>query len=508
MARGRFLFIIVLLNCFSKVISDCVVSDWESWQECDKKCAVGKELRIRKVTQKPRDIFSVPCPNLKDTRSCGTKNNGCQNFCEEKSGRCHCKTGFVLSDNFKTCVDINECLTNNGLGPCSQTCSNKNGSYICSCFDGFLLDDENKHDCVYVSAEKCTKYQQRSSTGDCVCKNSLYGMKCDRNASLCDQKRCEESDICSDVKFLRKRCYEKTYQVPILLKIPFNAYNEKNFKFRIESQIESIFEGNTKSLNLLGSQVSRRRKRSSKYTVVYVRGHFATQVKGAFTYVTYIVLDASENFKPIMAENACKTLEKTDVNCISRNDCNILRSVGIPCPYVHEITLISPIRDKRESKSSSLSPWFYALIAGIGIIIICVLLLFYFKRKQKKKLINQNGDSFRFHVDNSEPLLATEASNVPNSEVLSGLQNNTMNKFDKTIFYDKSKDFDDAPIYESIDHLQTDENYVNMASTMYDVPKQIEEEENLKSDKLQVELPNEYVEPRYVSPPTHKIEKL
>jgi len=83
-----------------------------------------------------------------------------------------------------------------------------------------------------------------------------------------------------------------------------------------------------------------------------------------------------------------------------------------------------------------------------------------------------------------------------------------MNKFDKTIFYDKSKDFDDAPIYESIDHLQTDENYVNMASTMYDVPKQIEEEENLKSDKLQVELPNEYVEPRYVSPPTHKIEKL
>ena len=37
--------------------------------------------------------------------------------------------------------DINECLSNNGN--CSHTCTNTNGSYICSCRLGYAIDANN-----------------------------------------------------------------------------------------------------------------------------------------------------------------------------------------------------------------------------------------------------------------------------------------------------------------------------------------------------------------------------
>ena len=43
------------------------------------------------------------------------------------------------------CVDINECQTDNG--GCTQTCDNTDGSYQCSCWKGYELNDDN-HTCV------------------------------------------------------------------------------------------------------------------------------------------------------------------------------------------------------------------------------------------------------------------------------------------------------------------------------------------------------------------------
>ena len=40
-------------------------------------------------------------------------------------------------------VDINECNTVNGKGPCSDTCTNKPGGYECGCFgDRVLTEDQ------------------------------------------------------------------------------------------------------------------------------------------------------------------------------------------------------------------------------------------------------------------------------------------------------------------------------------------------------------------------------
>ena len=43
--------------------------------------------------------------------------------------------------------DVNECLTDNG--GCNQTCTNTQGSYVCSCIGQYTLDD-NQHDCIGI----------------------------------------------------------------------------------------------------------------------------------------------------------------------------------------------------------------------------------------------------------------------------------------------------------------------------------------------------------------------
>ena len=52
-------------------------------------------------------------------------------------------------------VDVDECLTDNG--GCTQTCNNIDGSYQCSCWDGYQLDSDN-HTCT----GQCCMYSSNS----------------------------------------------------------------------------------------------------------------------------------------------------------------------------------------------------------------------------------------------------------------------------------------------------------------------------------------------------------
>ena len=45
-----------------------------------------------------------------------------------------------------TCTDIDECTLNNN-GGCEQTCHNTDGSYYCSCLNGYSID-ANGHNCI------------------------------------------------------------------------------------------------------------------------------------------------------------------------------------------------------------------------------------------------------------------------------------------------------------------------------------------------------------------------
>ena len=54
----------------------------------------------------------------------------------------HYQCIHLLSRNIPT-SDVNECATNNGHGPCDQTCINTPGLYQCFCTIGYTLANDN-----------------------------------------------------------------------------------------------------------------------------------------------------------------------------------------------------------------------------------------------------------------------------------------------------------------------------------------------------------------------------
>ncbi|PPS96829.1 TSP1/LNR (Lin-12/Notch) repeat containing protein [Cryptosporidium hominis] len=58
--------------------SDCKVGEWSSWSECDAKCGIGVEKRLRKVVKR-ESKGGAPCPNLEDLRPCSRE--ACKSDC-------------------------------------------------------------------------------------------------------------------------------------------------------------------------------------------------------------------------------------------------------------------------------------------------------------------------------------------------------------------------------------------------------------------------------------------
>lgn len=78
------------------------------------------------------------------TLHCGAPDNGgCEQQClniTDGGYICHCFPGYIISDdNRKRCIDVDECAT--GTHTCSHLCKNLNGTYSCSCRDGFHASD-------------------------------------------------------------------------------------------------------------------------------------------------------------------------------------------------------------------------------------------------------------------------------------------------------------------------------------------------------------------------------
>ena len=101
---------------------------------------------------------------ISEINECAINNGNCSQLCTNtiRSYYCTCTSGYLLNSNKITCIggwwvqwltecikmfdtptaDINECATNNGN--CSQICTNRNGSFICSCTSGYALNSNNR----------------------------------------------------------------------------------------------------------------------------------------------------------------------------------------------------------------------------------------------------------------------------------------------------------------------------------------------------------------------------
>ena len=60
------------------------------------------------------------------------------------SARCKCTKGYKLRADGTTCIDIDECLNQNG--GCSDVCTNTEGSFKCSC-NGRRVLGRNRKKC-------------------------------------------------------------------------------------------------------------------------------------------------------------------------------------------------------------------------------------------------------------------------------------------------------------------------------------------------------------------------
>ncbi|KAM9977303.1 hypothetical protein ACTFIR_011162 [Dictyostelium discoideum] len=122
--------------------------------------------------------YSFTGSSCVDIDECSTNNGGCAQVCTNSAGSfsCSCNSGYILSTDKKNCNDIDECSTNNG--GCAQVCTNSAGSFACSCNLGYLLSTDKK---------TCTDINECSTNnGGCaqVCTNSVGSFSCSCNSGF------------------------------------------------------------------------------------------------------------------------------------------------------------------------------------------------------------------------------------------------------------------------------------------------------------------------------------
>ena len=95
---------------------------------------------------------------------CALGSHACNHDCVNTNGSyfCSCYAGYQATSNQKYCIgqlvlkstliidalftDTNECAINNG--GCDQLCANTQGSYWCSCNNGYVLNATDGHTCI------------------------------------------------------------------------------------------------------------------------------------------------------------------------------------------------------------------------------------------------------------------------------------------------------------------------------------------------------------------------
>uniref|UniRef100_A0A8C9RHE7 Thrombomodulin n=1 Tax=Scleropages formosus TaxID=113540 RepID=A0A8C9RHE7_SCLFO len=124
---------------------------------CQHKCSTHD---MRPYTCSCRDGFA---PNPKDRRECvqHCPSYECPAICDPNNPeQCRCPLGYIydVKATQGVCVDINECE----MDACDQSCDNTFGSFSCSCYKGYYMDDGGM--CRLVDGGLTTPTYSDSST--------------------------------------------------------------------------------------------------------------------------------------------------------------------------------------------------------------------------------------------------------------------------------------------------------------------------------------------------------
>jgi cysteine-rich repeat protein len=117
-----------------------------------------------------------------DIDECATNNGGCSQTCTNTDGgfTCSCAAGHLLNADGRTCDDIDECATSNG--GCADTCTNTIGSRECSCppsaelgSDGMSCDDIDECAAGLANCDANADCTNTAGSFTCECKPGYSG---------------------------------------------------------------------------------------------------------------------------------------------------------------------------------------------------------------------------------------------------------------------------------------------------------------------------------------------
>lgn len=108
---------------------------------------VGWDVMCRYIYQHPNcqsislnSCLIMHAAQSADINECEVSNGGCDHNCTNTDGSyvCSCIDGFVLGGDNRSCDDVNECSSS----LCDHTCVNIIGSFRCECFEGYTLNKD------------------------------------------------------------------------------------------------------------------------------------------------------------------------------------------------------------------------------------------------------------------------------------------------------------------------------------------------------------------------------
>uniref|UniRef100_A0AAZ3Q2V8 Fibrillin 2b n=1 Tax=Oncorhynchus tshawytscha TaxID=74940 RepID=A0AAZ3Q2V8_ONCTS len=102
---------------------------------------------------------------IADIDECTIMNGGCDTHCTNSEGsyECSCSEGYALMPDLRTCADIDECEDSPDICDGGQ-CTNVPGEYRCLCYDGFMASMDMR---TCIDVNECELNPNICLHGDC-----------------------------------------------------------------------------------------------------------------------------------------------------------------------------------------------------------------------------------------------------------------------------------------------------------------------------------------------------